>query len=408
VGTVVTPRQVVELPLSTNGSAIRNASDFVFLTPATYGTGTNGGNFQAGVGGGQTMGSEVLYDGASLQLESFGDTFITNELPSVEAIGEFKVSISGIPATQGRTSSGVQSYTTKTGTNEWHGGGFELLHRTGMDANTWFNNLSIAQNGHSTANATPSDDKDEYGVLLGGPIRIPHIYDGRNRTFFFFSWGQFRQSKGYSYLETIPTPANLAGDFSANLTNTMLGTNPCDGTPIYSGQIFDPTTTRTLANGTQCRTAYPNNKITIPLSTVARAIAAYFPSPTTPGLVNNYNAAGTLPIIDTTDNIRIDHSFGDKDKIFGSYYVRDDVTTYTQAHLWLPVTPYITKQDIPAHIFRLGSIALKYLLPFEVRRGHILVEISCVNLLRMAEVIFESVIFDDDLNRFAALRRNAE
>jgi hypothetical protein len=359
VGTVVTPMQVVDLPLSTNGSAIRNASDFVFLTPATFGTGTSGGNFQAGVGGGQTMGSEILIDGASISLQSFGDAFETNELPSVESIGEFKVLVAGIPANQGRTTSGVQSYTTKSGSNEWHGGGFEILHRTGLDANTWFNNLSIAQNGPTAANATPSDDKSEYGVLLGGPLKIPHIYNGTDRTFFFFSWGQFRQNKGYSNLEAIPTPANLAGDFSENLTTNSLGTNPCDGSTIYQGQIFDPTTTNSTVSNTNptgvlCRTAYPGNKINTPVSAVARAIAAYIPAPSTSGLVNNYNSAGTLPIIDTTDTIRIDHSFGDKDKIFGTYNVRDDVETYTQGHLWLPVTPYITKQDIPAHIFRMG------------------------------------------------------
>jgi hypothetical protein len=354
VGTVVTPQQVVDLPLSTNGSAIRNASDFVFLTPATFGTGTNGGNFQAGVGGGQTMGSEILIDGASIQLQSFGDVFVTNQLPSVEAIGEFKVLVAGIPASQGRTSSGVQSYTTKSGTNAWHGSAYEILHRTELDANTWFNNLSIAQNGKSAANATPSDDKDEYGVSLGGPLWIPHVYNGKDKTFFFFSWGQFRQDKGYTMLWTIPTEANLAGDFSANLSTTSVGANPCDGTTVYEGQIFDPTTTKTLGDGTQCRTAYPGNRITTPLSQVALAIAGYIPHPTTAGLVNNYNAAGTLPIIDTTDTIRIDHLFGAKDKIFGSYNVRDDVTTYTQGHLWLPVSPYITKQDIPNHQFRLG------------------------------------------------------
>jgi len=358
VGTVVTPMQVVELPLSTNGSAIRNASDFVFLTPATFGTGTAGGNFQAGVGGGQTMGSEVLIDGASIELQSFGDVFETNQLPSVEAIGEFKVLVSGIPANEGRTTSGVQSYTTKSGSNAWHGGGFEILHRTSLDANTWFNDLSIAQNGKTAANATPGDDKSEYGLTLGGPVRLPH-YNGRDRTFFFFSWGQFRQNKGYSNLETIPTPANLSGDFSANLTATSLGTNPCDGSTIYEGQIFDPTTTNSTVTATNptgalCRTAYPGNKITTPLSKVALAIAAYIPPPTTAGLVNNYDSAGTLPIIDTTDSIRIDHSFGDKDKIFGTYNVRDDVETYTQAHLWLPVRPYITKQDIPDHFFRMG------------------------------------------------------
>ncbi len=67
VGTVVTPREVLDLPLSTNGSAIRNSQDFVFLTPATYGTGTGGGTFEGGVSGGQAFGSEIIFDGEAFR-----------------------------------------------------------------------------------------------------------------------------------------------------------------------------------------------------------------------------------------------------------------------------------------------------------------------------------------------------
>jgi hypothetical protein len=354
VGTVVTPRQVVDLPLSIAGSAMRNAAAFVVLTPATYGTGTAGGASEVGIGGGQTMASEVLYDGSSIQTQSFGDWFELNSLPSVEAIGEFKVMISGAPAQYGRTSSGVQIYATKAGTNQWHGGVFDLFHNTALDANTWFNNLSIARNGRSAQNRTPSDMKNEYGVLLGGPILIPHIYDGRNKSFFFFSWGQYRQNAGYSNLETIPTPANLRGDFSANLTTQALGTNPCDGTTIYAGQVFDPTTTKTLPSGEQCRTAYKGNIVNTPLSPVAKAVATFIPAPSSTALTNNYISAGSRPILDTAYTIRIDHAFGDNDKIYGTYNYRDDITTYTQSFLWLPVSPYITRQNIPVHLFRVG------------------------------------------------------
>jgi hypothetical protein len=347
VGTVVSPRQVVDLPLSLSSTAMRNAAQFVTLSPATYGTGTAGGQSEVGIGGGQTMASEVLYDGASIQTQSFGDWFELNSLPSVEAIGEFKVMISGAPAQYGRSSGGVQTYTTKAGTNTWHGGVFDLFHNTALDANTWFNRLN-----HKP---TPSDLKNEYGVLLGGPLWIPHIYDGHNRTFFFFSWGQYRQTLGYSNIITIPTQANLRGDFSSTLnTSQVLQTNPCDGTPIYAGQVFNPTTTRTLANGTQCRTAYPGNIVTTPLSPVARAIDAYIPATINNNSANNYVSSGSRPILDTAYTTRIDHSFNDKNKIFGTYNYRDDITTYTQSFLWLPVTPYITSQNIPVHLFRLG------------------------------------------------------
>jgi hypothetical protein len=355
VGTVVTPRQVLDLPLSTNGTAIRNSQDFVFLTPATYGTGTNGGTFEGGVSGGQAFGSEILFDGASLQVESFGDGFANEILPSVEATGEFKVLVGGIPSQYGRTSGGVQSYASKSGTNSFHGGAFEILRNTDFDANTWFNNLSIAENGPNASNATPSDKKNEYGVLLGGPVRIPKVYDGRNKTFFFFAWEQFKQTVGYSNLITIPTQANLAGDFSQNLTTTVLGVNPCDGTQIYQGQIFDPTTTRTV-NGAQCRTAYPGNIVRTPLSNVAAAVAKYIPaSIPTAGLQNNYIQAGNLPYTSTTDTIRIDQSFGTNDKLFGSYSVRDNGRhNYRGGVLGLPLNPVMTLQDLPTHIARIG------------------------------------------------------
>ena len=226
VGTVVTPKQVLDLPLSTNGAAIRNSQDFVFLTPATYGTGTGGGTFEGGVSGGQAFGSEIIFDGASLQVKSFGDGFANEILPSVEATGEFKVLVGGIPAEYGRTTGGVQTYASKAGTNSFHGGVFELFRNTDLDANTWFDNLSIAQGGKNTANETPADKKNEYGLLLGGPVWIPHVYDGRNRTFFFFAWEQFRQNQGYQNLITIPTAANLAGDFSQNLTTHRVHRQP--------------------------------------------------------------------------------------------------------------------------------------------------------------------------------------
>ena len=355
VGTVVTPRQVLDLPLSTNGSAIRNSQDFVFLTPATYGTGTNGGTFEGGVSGGQAFGSEIVFDGASLQVESFGDGFANEILPSVEATGEFKVLVGGIPAEYGRTTGGVQTYASKAGTNSFHGGAFELFRNTDLDANTWFNNLSIAQNGKNSGNVTPADKKNEFGLLLGGPVWIPRIYDGKNKTFFFFSWEQFRQNQGYQGLITVPTVANLNGDFSQNLTNNVLGTNPCDGTPIYQGQIFDPATTRTLSNGTQCRTAYQGNIITSGISAVAKNIAGYIPKPTTSGLVNNYNFAGSYPIISTAETLRIDQAIGQVDKLFVSYNVRDNVRNNNIGGLLqLPVSSFLTSQDLPTHLVRIG------------------------------------------------------
>ena len=344
VGTVVTPRQVIDLPLSTNGNAIRNSQSFVFLTPATYGTGTGGGTFEGGVSGGQAFGSEILFDGASLQVESFGDGFADEILPSVEATGEFKVLIGGIPAQYGRTSGGIQSYASKSGANVFHGSGFFIYRDTNFDANNYFN----------AGNSVPPDNKRNYGASLGGPVWIPHIYDGRDKTFFFFAWEQFKNTQGYTQLITLPTPANLTGDYSANLTTTQIGINPCDQTPVFQGQIFDPGTAKTVG-GQQCRTAYAGNIIpAAQISPVAAAISTYIPKAST-ALTDNYNFAGSYPIISTAESMRFDHSLNANNKFFVSYNVRDNVRNNNLGGtLQLPLTSFITSQDLPTHLVRGG------------------------------------------------------
>ena len=99
-------------------------SRFCLPDPGYLWHGTNGGTFEGGVSGGQAFGSEIMFDGASLQVKSFGDGFANEILPSVEATGEFKVLVGGIPAQYGRTTGGVQSYGSKSGRNSFHGGVF--------------------------------------------------------------------------------------------------------------------------------------------------------------------------------------------------------------------------------------------------------------------------------------------
>ena len=113
--------------------------------------------------------------------------------------------------------------------------------------------------------------------MFGGPVWIPKLYHGRDKTFFFFSWEQYRQKQGSTNTSTVPTDQERAGDFSFLLNPAnVLGTNPCDGTPIIEGQIFDPRTTTQVKNGVECRTAFPNNQV--PISAVAKKYLALFPN----------------------------------------------------------------------------------------------------------------------------------
>lgn len=334
IGTVVTKRQIEELPLALNAtgqSHLRSAESFVFLTPGTAGPGTNSdspssGIFESKLSGGQNFSTEVVLDGASITHAELGSTFDENA-PSVEAMNEFKVTTSTIPAEFGRTSGGVESFTTKSGTNAFHGTAFDILRNDKLDANSWFNNLNGAPK--------PRDHQNDFGGSLGGPVWIPKIYNGRDKTFFFFSWEQYRNNQGQSSITTLPTDAERQGDFSALLTlnggPTPTGQiNPCDGSPILLGQIFDPSTTKTV-NGVQCRTAFPGNKITTPLSAVAQKVLSFLPvhpnvAPTPAnlnGLVNNFLFLSTNHIRDTTMTFRIDENWGSSNKFFFSYSSRD-------------------------------------------------------------------------------------
>lgn len=326
IGTVVSDRQIMELPLAVNAtgqSHLRSPETFVFLTPGTVGPGTTdsgSGIFQAKLAGGQNFGNEVILDGASTARADSGSSF-DQTAPSVESLQEFKVTTSTIPSEFGRTTGGVESFTTKSGTNHFHGSLYDIFRNEDLNAKEWFQNLN---------NQPKSiDKKNDYGGSAGGPVWIPKLYNGRDKTFFFFSWEQYRQKQGSTNLSTVPTDAERQGDFSAFLTNTQIGTNPCDGTPIFVGQIFNPATTQTVG-GVQCRTAFPANKITTPLSAVAQNIMKFIPEPNvTPsaangnGLINNFNFTSVNPILDTTWTVRIDHSFSEKDKLFFSFSKRD-------------------------------------------------------------------------------------
>ena len=366
IGGVVTDRQIVQLPLALGGVGnLRSPEAFTFLLPGSTGPGaanSNNGIFISKLAGGQNFGNEVLLDGASQTRSENGSSF-DEEAPSVEALQEFKVTTAIPSAEFGRTTGGVENFVTKSGTNSFHGTAYDIIRNGAFDANTWFNNGRRAMQCVGSDN-TPAcraryargpDRQNDFGGTLGGPVWIPKIYDGHDRSFFFFSWEQFRQSVGGPQTSTVPTAAERTGDFSQFLqTNNVLGTNPCDGTPVYFGQIFDPSTTR-IVNGRPCRTAFPNNRIpATSISPVAANILKYYPAPQNSGIVNNYTINSPYPINNTTYTIRIDQSFGQKSKIYGSYSTRENTSLKATRSLPDPVDPNQWAQDFITHFFRFG------------------------------------------------------
>jgi hypothetical protein len=338
IGSVVNPKQALELPLVLGSSvqAMRSPEAFVFLIPGTVGYGTasgNGGTFESKISGGQNYATEVLLDGASMYRSENGSSF-DETAPSVEAISEFKVLTSTLPAEFGRTTGGIESFSTKGGTNAYHGVAYDIFRNDDLDANTWGNDNRIALNPTPEVRSqfrTPADKQNDYGLTMGGPARIPHFYNGKDKTFFFFSWEQYKQSSGGVATNSYPTAAEHIGDFSAVLnTSNVLGTNPCDGTPIYQGEIFDPSTTKTVG-GVQCRTAFMNeagstgNVIpTADLSQFGQNIMSYYPTAQSNALFNNYSFPFSFPIEDTTTTFRIDQNVSSKSKAYFTYSSRDN------------------------------------------------------------------------------------
>jgi hypothetical protein len=333
MGTVVGAKEIVELPLSLNATSqsfLRSPETFVFLAPGTQGPGTNqngstsAGIFQSKLSGGQNFSTEVLLDGVSTTRSDSGSAF-DQTAPSVEALSEFKVLTSTFNAEYGRTSGGIESFSTKSGGNDYHGTAFDLFRNTALDANSWNNN----QNGAPRQ----SDHQNDFGGSLGGPVRIPKLYDGRNKTFFFFSWEQYRNSPGTTSVDTLPTQAELQnGDFSALLGAKTGRINPCDGSAVLTGQIFDPSTTKTVIVGgqsVQCRTAFPGNIVSPALwDPVAKKVLSFLTVvPNLPGtqngLNNNFLFLSSKKIRDTTMSFRIDQNLGAKNKLFFSYSSRD-------------------------------------------------------------------------------------
>lgn len=361
VSTFLTPREVADLPLAAGSGYIRNANAFVFLTPGTYGTGTSSGSvWVTKIGGAQQFGSAPIVDGASISTADFNDGTIFEMLPSIDAIQEFKVYVAGVPAQFGRTGGGVTTYSTKSGTNELHGSAYEINRNTDYDANSWFNNGLIAMNPQQASNyqRTP-DKKNEFGVTLGGPVRIPKVYDGRNKSFFFFSWEQFRQTTGISQLENVPTNAMRSGDFSTLLGGPIAGNpiNPCTGSVIRTLQIFDPATTKNVG-GVLCRQPFPGNVIpSNRFSKVAQNLLSLYPPPINNNLINNYQINQSWAVSDTAETMRFDQTVGSRDRAFFSYNVRDYDSPYTGApNLPQPLVSGTNAFiDFTTHIFRFGN-----------------------------------------------------
>ncbi|MFB3826942.1 MAG: carboxypeptidase regulatory-like domain-containing protein [Bryobacteraceae bacterium] len=309
VGTVVTRAMVMDLPLSVSGN-MRNPESFIFLAPGVTGDTTN-----TQINGSQSRAKEVLVDGVGSTSPESGGVLFT--YPSVEAIAEFKLLSSNYSAEYGRTGGGFEIFTTRSGTNSPHGSVFDYLRNDVFDARGFF------------APKTPVNRQNEFGFALGGPVILPRLYDGRNKSFFHVVYSGFRFRQAATNQQTsIPAVDFRKGDFS-KLVDRNGRTVP----------IYDPATTR--PDGT--RDQFPGNAIPQSrFSAVSSKILPLFPAPTNSALLNNFIAVGARTFDRDQLNVKFDHAFSDRSRLSVFTYLGTQ-TTATAEILPMPLSPAKTE-----------------------------------------------------------------
>src|SRR5437762_5049454 len=207
-----------------------------------------GSQFQSRLNGGQKSAMENFFDGVAFGYAS-GHNQSHESAPPIESVGEMKVITSTYSAQYGHSSGGTVEYTSKTGTKDLHGSFYEYFANDKLNARGFF------------PDRTSKRRNNAFGWTVGGPVYIPKVYDGRNKTFFFtnFDWLRFRAGVLPGFGNTTPIDAFKAGDFSALLTGRSAGTDAL-GRSVAEGMIFDPTTTRNV-NGVPVRDPFPGNRI---------------------------------------------------------------------------------------------------------------------------------------------------
>jgi hypothetical protein len=302
VSTAVNNKMVDELPLVVGG-AMRGVFDLALITPEANEPEDKGFT----VGGAQGGSYGATLDGVSILTARFNSVEWANvNTPSVDAITEFAVETNGFKAEFGRGQGGMITFSSKSGTNNLHGTLYEFLRNDALDARRFFEDEKGKYKQH------------DFGYSVGGPVYIPKVYNGKNKTFFFTSGEWFRNRVGAaSGRFSVPTAEMYTGDFSnwVDNNNRLL--------PIY-----DPSTTRANPSGSGfVRTPFPNNQVpqarfsTLTKNYLQEVGNAVRPNNgATPGtsdyVRNNYiNNAGTALDPWTKYSVKVDHSFGMNDRV---------------------------------------------------------------------------------------------
>ena len=297
------------LPIELVGYA-RQIDQFVFLTP-----GVQGDPWNKNMNGGLNFESGLVLNGIPIvQVNMQGQQTYMN--PPFEMVKEFSVVQSTFSANYG-LAQGVATYQMASGTNQLHGDAFEINRNSFFDSDGFF-----ASNFNSQGKPIPPvDHQNDYGFTLGGPLSIPKLYNGKNRTFFHISTDWFRENQALTSIGTVPTQAMKNGDFSKFLDAT--------GTQI---PIYDPATGQQFAGN-----IIPSTRF----SALAKSILPLIPNPdrtgTVYGLQNNISPVVTsAPINQTMFGFTVDHNITSSQSVRYSMWEDNQLETfYSQA----PIVP---------------------------------------------------------------------
>jgi hypothetical protein len=308
--TTIDKDRLLSLPLyfgsGQGGGAIRNPLTFATLTPgAVYQTTSNE---QIRVNGMPNQSYKIVVDGQDAsQSNSLQDA--NQAMPAMEAVEEFTLQASNFSAEFGQVVGGLFNFASRSGTNQFHGSGFEYFTNEDLTAGVPFTNSG---NGHLLR---PRVRKNDYGASIGGPVYIPKVYNGRDKTFFFFNYEGYGDQKIVSGAFTNVPPAPWrTGDFSDILTGRNLGTDIL-GRSVMENTIYDPSTARS-ANGQSVTDPFPGNMIPVSrFDPVAAKIQALIPGPTNSSLTNNLAVVYPNPKTQHIMSIKGDELLKDGSKI---------------------------------------------------------------------------------------------
>jgi hypothetical protein len=238
--------------------------------------------------------------------------------PSVDAIQETAIQTSNYAAEYGQVGGGMFNVTMRSGANQFHGSAYDYF------VNEIFNAGNPFVTGNPQGNPRPRARRNDYGFTAGGPVWIPKLYNGHDKTFFFFNWEQFReQTKVNNQFQTIPIADYRVGNFSAAILPNarVIGTDPLHNV-MLEGMIYDPASGVPVAGVSGLvRTQFTGNRIpqtAAYLDPVAQKIQALFPQPNGPGagsLTQNYTNTYNTTRITEVPSVKIDQTIGAKGKL---------------------------------------------------------------------------------------------